>query len=104
MNRRIFYFLLLLVVLLSGVSVVSAQGGTRQYIIMARGETSVSQPVKAQIAAAGGTVVRDLSSMGLLVVSSSNANFDHAIPGARAVMPDVKMQWLEPTKVYEQDV
>lgn len=106
MKRSVFFLLLLLAVLLSVVSVsaVTAQGGTREYIVMAQGETSVSSTIKAQIAAAGGTITRDLSSMGMMVASSSNPNFKSRIPSARAVVPNVKVQWLEPTQTVQLDV
>jgi subtilisin family serine protease len=100
------FMILVCTVLLSVVSVtaVSAAGTPREYIIMAQGETSVSQTVKSQIAAAGGTVTRDLSSMGMIVATSSNPSFKSAISSARAVVPNVKVQWLAPTKTIELDV
>jgi subtilisin family serine protease len=104
MKRSVIFLICLMTVLLSVVSItaVSAQNTSREYIVMAPGETSVSSAIKSQITSAGGTITRDLSSMGMLVVSSTNPNFKSRIPGARAVVPNVKMQWLYPTDVVEQ--
>jgi subtilisin family serine protease len=106
MKRPVIFLILLTTVLLSVVSLsaVSAQSSTREYIVMAAGETSVSSAIKSQIASAGGTITRDLSSMGMLVVSSSNPNFKSRIPSARAVVPNVKVQWVYPTEVVALDV
>lgn len=103
MKRIAFVFLLVLIGVLS-ISLVSAQSSLREYIIMARGESSVSADVRAQVLAAGGTITRDLSDIGILVATSANANFKQRIPGARAVVPNLKVQWLEPDKVVALDV
>jgi subtilisin family serine protease len=106
MKRTVIFVVLLCTVLLSVVSVtaVSAQGTSREYIILAKGETSVSQTIKSQITAAGGTITRDLSSMGMIVASSTNPQFRSLIPSAKAVVPNVKIQWLEPNQVVMESV
>ncbi len=106
MKRPVVFLIFLTAVLLSVVSVtaVAAQNVAREYIVMAAGETSVSAAIKSQIAAAGGTITRDLSTMGMMVVSSTNPNFKSRIPSARAVVPNVKVQWLYPTEVVALDV
>lgn len=103
MKRIAFVILLLLIAVLS-VSVVSAQSSLREYIVMARGESTVTADVRAQVLAAGGTITRDLSDLGMLVVSSSNASFKRLIPSARAVVPNLKVQWLEPNNAVALDV
>ncbi len=96
----------LLVVILGAISVqaVAAQSALREYIVLSRSETSVASNLRAQIAAAGGVVVRDMSSAGLLVVSSSNPNFKSLVSGASAVVPNIRINWLEPDNVVALDV
>lgn len=86
------------------IQVVAQEGRLREYIIIARGENSVSADVRAQVLAAGGTITRDLSDIGMLVATSTNVNFKQRIPAARAVVPNLKVQWLEPDNVVKLDV
>lgn len=86
------------------IQVVAQGGRLREYIIIARGENSVSADVRAQVLAAGGTITRDLSDIGMLVATSTSANFRQRVPGARAVVPNLKVQWLEPDNVRALDV
>ncbi len=102
--KRIAFVLLLLLIAVLSISVASAQSSLREYIILSRGESSVSADVRAQVLAAGGTITRDLSDIGILVATSSNTNFRQRIPGARAVVPNLKVQWLEPANVMALDV
>jgi subtilisin family serine protease len=102
--KRIAFLLFLMLMVALSLSAVSAQAGPREYIILARGETSVPGAVRAQVLAAGGTITRDLSDLGMLVATSSNANFRQLIRSARAVVPNLKVQWLEPANVMALDV
>lgn len=103
-NRSVLVLLVIVVVGMLSAQAVMAQSTLREYIVFSRSETSVASNLRAQIAAAGGTVVRDLSGAGLLVVSSANPNFKTLVPVASAVIPNIRINWLEPDNVVSMDV
>jgi len=71
---------------------------------MAKG-SSLPGGLDAKVTAAGGTITRYISQIGMVVVSSSNPNFKSKaskISGISDVMPNVVMQWVPP--VSERDM
>jgi subtilisin family serine protease len=92
-------FLLVIVGILS-VSAVAAQSPSREYIVISPSQFGVPSALLNQVRAAGGQVISNLSRMGLLVVSSTNPVFDSAVPAARAVVPNMRVQLIAPARTY----
>lgn len=98
--RRLVVSTLFFALMVAGFSATtSAQHRARRYIVISHSETDVSSSVMDQIRGAGGRVVRDMSSMGLVAVSSDNPNFARSIPAAFAVAPDLQIKSPQP-RVY----
>lgn len=93
--------MLVLAAMLAALFVVpaGAQAPTHSYILMARGN-SLPKGLDAKVTAAGGTIDRTISQIGLVVASSSDPNFSSKaakISGISDVMPNVVKQWIPPT-------
>ena len=93
MKRKVLFTILLAVTLtISSVSIAAAQNRTRKYIVISQNDSSFGSSVLGQIQKSGGRVVRNLSNMGLMVVSSDNPNFASSVSGARAVALDMRIK------------
>lgn len=100
MKRPALLVIILTVVMATlSMTMVEAQGPTKQYIVVSRSQFGVSSAVLQQIRAAGGTVLDNFARMGLVVVSSNNPNFSRSISAARAVVPNMKIQAERPKVV-----
>ncbi len=96
MNRRVVLALVLALVAAGFANVGVAQEQARRYIVISKNQSSVPPSVMSQIRAARGRVLRDLSRMGLMAVSSDNPDFARDIPDALAVAPDTRVQTPRP--------
>jgi len=93
MKRLVLLTVLLTVVMaVFSVSTTAAQGRPRKYIVISQSQTSVSSSTLTQINKFGGRVLRNLSNMGLMVVSSSDPNFAASIGSAKAVAPVMRIK------------
>jgi subtilisin family serine protease len=90
----------LLVGLLSA-SLATAQN-MRSYIVLARGAT-LDAKLEADIAKAGGVITRRLPQIGMLVVSAPDGAALSRVSGAKYVMSNLTVQWVDPTRVVEAD-
>lgn len=98
MNHIIRTLLLVTLVMAGFAAPVSAQSSERSYLIMARGNNLPSNPA-ASVSAAGGTLTRTISEVGLAVATSSDPNFAARaarISGIRSVMANALVQWVNP--------
>ncbi len=86
---------------LGALLVVSAGAGAvttpKSYLISANGNAS-SAAFKAQVQAAGGTVTNVIADVNIAVASSSNADFASKAGALGVVAPNLKVQWISPTK------
>jgi subtilisin family serine protease len=78
------------------IAPADAQSRARRYIVISRDDSAVPSSVLTQIQRARGRVVRDLSSMGLISVTSDNPDFAKNIPDALAVVPDMQVESPHP--------
>lgn len=97
MKRSVLLLVLLaLTVSIFSVSTAAAQERPRKYIVISHSQTNIPSAVLTQIQKSGGRVLRNLSNMGLMVVSSTDPNFRNKITGALAVVPSMRIQNPEP--------
>jgi len=96
--RRLLVASALLTAATFGLSVAPAhaQNRGRRYIVVSPSDSAVSARMLKQIQQARGKVVRDLSGMGLISVSSDNPDFARSIPDALAVAPDMHVDAPRP--------
>jgi subtilisin family serine protease len=90
-------------VALSLAAISSATAAPRSYIISATGNALPSQ-LASQVAAAGGTLQRVMPNIGMAVASSNSPGFSAAaskISGIRSVVPNIRVQWLNPSEQVE---
>lgn len=100
MKRSILILLLIVLVGALSVTVVAAQsGGMRSYIVVANTRGGIPRAVEAQIRAAGGTITKNLSQIGVLVVSSANPNFESSVKGVKGIAPNRRIRAIEPTRL-----
>jgi subtilisin family serine protease len=88
------FALLVCVVLFSSISVMAAP---KQYVITGNGQGPGSTSFAAAIPAAGGTVVRNMERIGIVVATSDDPNFAttmSAAGGVKYVTPDVVVNWI----------
>ncbi len=85
-------FLLVLMVLLMALtaSTVLAQGPSQSYLVIGFGN-GLSTEALNSISAAGGTVTKYFSQIGVAVVESDNADFAASVSGVRAVVADMRV-------------
>jgi subtilisin family serine protease len=95
------FILLTLLVGVFSISVVSAQRPSRQYLVLANTPRGVPAALLNQIRAAGGSVLKNLSQVGLVVASTDNPNFEAMISTARAVVPVFRHERPTPRFVTE---
>jgi subtilisin family serine protease len=75
-----------------------------QYVITGTGQGAGSTSFAASITAAGGTVVRNMERIGVVVATSDDPNFAAtmaAAGGVKAVTPDMEVNWIGSEKVAE---
>lgn len=94
-----FVAVLVLAALLAAVFAVPAGAdSSRSYILMAKGN-KLPKGLEAKVTAAGGTIDRYISQIGIVVVSSSDSNFASKaakITGITEVAPNAIVQWVTP--------
>lgn len=94
-----FVTIFVLVVFLAAIFVAPAGAdATKTYLLMAKGN-KLPNGLEAKVTAAGGTIDRYISQIGLVVVSSSDPDFSvkaARISGISDVMPNVVLQWVAP--------
>jgi lantibiotic leader peptide-processing serine protease len=104
MKRSLFSVFLITALLLTSVfAAASAQSptaqATRSYLVISA-TNNLPANIQANIDRAGGAVTNTMAEIGVAVVSSSRADFAAnaaRIPGVRAVVPNLTLQWIEPT-------
>jgi lantibiotic leader peptide-processing serine protease len=98
--RRLALTTLLLTTITAGLHLstapAEAQGPTRRYIVVSKSDSGVPESVRTQIQRARGRVIKDLSRMGLVTVTSDNPDFARSIPDALAVAPDMRVAGPRP--------
>jgi hypothetical protein len=103
--KRLLTVLILLAMLVAVVATsASAQTTERSYLIIARG-TNLPLRLAAKITRAGGMLTRAIPEVGIAVATSSNPNFKAnaaRIWGVRTVVPNVSLQWIDPS--YQEGV
>lgn len=98
------FALVVCVVLISGISVMAAP---KQYVITGNGQGPGSTSFASAIPAAGGTVVRNMERIGIVVASSDDPNFAttmSAAGGVKYVTPDMQVNWIGNEKSVESAV
>jgi lantibiotic leader peptide-processing serine protease len=88
----------------SAVPVTAASQG-ESYILMANGNL-LPDNIESRVVQAGGTITRFIPEIGLVVASSTDPNFPtkaSRIPGIRAVMPNVAIQWVDPQETVASE-
>jgi subtilisin family serine protease len=104
MRRKILAALAVVILLVSTGSIVAAQSEGTSYLVIAS-SNRLPAGLAQQVEAAGGTITRTIPEIGIAVVESSNPDFTadaSGIQGVSSVVPNVKLQWIEPT--YEEAV
>lgn len=94
---RYFYISVLLLAILSAVvpltrfggTQVSAQGGTKRYIIIYHQQSSIPKNADNKVASMGGTVAARLPEVGTLVATSNNPNFAAELAAADSSVSDI---------------
>lgn len=79
---------------------VTAQPQSRSYLIMARGN-NLPAGLAQKVSNAGGTLTRTIPEIGLAVAASSDPSFAAnaaRMSGIRSVMPNVRLQWIDPQR------
>src|SRR5262249_48786284 len=96
--KRLTVATLLLTAVAIGLSIVpaEAQNRSKSYIVVSRGESTGTSSALTPIQRARGRVVRDLSPMGLISVTSDNPDFAKSVPDALAVAPDMQVDAPRP--------
>jgi len=74
------------------VTSVAAQNRPRKYIVISQSQNNVASTTLSQISKSGGRILRNLSNMGMMIVSSSDPNFAATIASARAVAPVLRIK------------
>jgi len=98
--KRLFGLVLTFVLVLSvvlGGAPASAAPKERSFVLMAT--NSLPANLQRQVQAVGGTVTRTLGEVGAAVATSRDPQFATRvakIQGLRAVVPNIKIQWLDP--------
>jgi subtilisin family serine protease len=99
MNRAL-TILTLFVILAAAFAVpAAAESKSRSYLIIAK-SNKLPAKLEKHVGAAGGTITRTIPQIGIAVATSSNPDFaaDAAgINGVRSVVPNVCLQWIDPT-------
>lgn len=95
----------ILVALLFGLFAVpaSAAAPAQSYLLLSSG-ASLPNGIEASVAKAGGEVTNLIPEAGIAVASSSSANFKAKaakITGIRAVVPNIKIKWIDPDMQVE---
>lgn len=83
---------------------VTAFAAPQKYVITGTAQGPGSTSFAAAIPAAGGTVVRDMERIGIVVATSDDPNFAatmSAAGGVKFVTPDMEVKWLNGEKVAE---
>lgn len=89
---------------LSFVCSVSLFAAPKQFVITGTGQGSGSTAFASMIPAAGGTVVRNMERIGVVLATSDDPNFAatmSAAGGVKFVTPDMDVQWVHGEKVAE---
>jgi subtilisin family serine protease len=89
------------VVVFSGISVMAAP---KQFVITGNGQGPGSTSFASAIPAAGGTVVRNMERIGIVVATSDDPNFATtmgAAGGVKFVTPDMEVNWIGGEKSAE---
>jgi len=96
--KRLVVAPILFAAVIIGLSIVPAEAQSRakRYIVVSKSDSAVTSGVLTQIQRAKGRVVRDLSAMGLISVTSDNPDFARSIPDALAVAPDMQVSAPRP--------
>jgi len=93
--KKAVLLVVLLALMLGMVSITAAQS-PRSYLVISRSETQIDFATLNEIRMAGGNVVESLGEIGIVVVESTNPNFENLIASAQAVVPNVKVHGVEP--------
>src|SRR5215472_17567042 len=86
--------LLILVICLLGMTLTVAQGTTKTYVILAKGQGAGSTSFAAAL---GSSVIAQYDEIGIVVAQSSDPNFAAqaaALSGVQSVTEDQEVQWL----------
>ena len=82
-------------------SSIAVSASARQYVITGNGQGAGSTNFKSAIAGAGGSVLYDMPSIGVVVATSDDANFGakmSKVAGVQFATPDMEVQWISPTE------
>jgi len=99
MKRKLVILTLFALLLAAFAIPATAETQNQSFIIMAN-SNSLPNGLEQRVNAAGGTITRLIPEIGLAVATSSNPNFASAasrIPGVQTAMPNVTLQWIDPT-------
>jgi subtilisin family serine protease len=99
MSKRLVTFALLAVAIVLGASTapLTAKAKARRYLVISKSDSTVSTTVLQQVQRAGAKVRRNLSSIGLLAVTSDDPAFAAKVPDALAVVPDLRVNAPRPS-------
>lgn len=91
--------LLAVVLVAASAAPVAAQSPERSYLLVA--QNKIPNRIEQDVAAIGGTVERTIPQIGVIVVSSSNPDFQAqaaGIKGIQSALPNVSLQWIDPIR------
>ena len=104
--KRVLVVLVLFAVLTALFAVpATAEPGGRSYLIIAN-TSKLPAKLAEKVSAAGGTITATIPEIGIAVATSSNPNFAadaSGINGVRSVVPNVALQWTDPSYRVELD-
>jgi subtilisin family serine protease len=86
------------------VCAFSLSAAPKQYVITGTGQGPGSTSFASAITAAGGTVVREMERIGIVLATSDDPNFAatmSAAGGVKFVTPDMEVKWINGEKVAE---
>lgn len=86
---------------------LSLAAAPKQYVITGTGQGPGSTSFASSIPAAGGTVVRNMERIGIVLATSDDPNFAAAMSaagGVKFVTPDMEVKWITGEKAAEGDL
>lgn len=97
--------LLVVTLLLPGIA--AAEGASSRYVVACNSESSAPANVSQLIQAAGGSLVKDLGEIGVVIAESSDPSFAAVLgqnPAIKAVSPDRNIRDLEASEPFQAEI
>lgn len=100
MKRKIFTTILLLALITISATSVVAQSESKSYLVLANAN-AVSKKLEDEVVKAGGVITNVISEVGIVVVSSDDADFVAKlgkVKDVRSVVGNLSVNWIDPVE------